>query len=1272
MADPKKVKVFDGTNWVDLKADDPNLPISSADKTVTIDGEGNKVSVYGNSGLPDITPIVLEIKTTANGSGWSNEDAWGKLSFWNDDASSGGAKQHAFIECVAWNDGSGGLSTMRLGTGTNTWMSIKPTGSTNFTPLNGTSETESTVLAGDFYYDSRYNFFRYHDGTQWKDLSPDSTANGYFWNNRGEGNCVGEGITESSPVIPVNKGTKYAGGNDYMLADGAVYYITLGTKSTGSVACAKYVVRKIDGVFTAEIMSSNNQVSNTPIISVRPTTQIDPNTSLPYVDRHEVVVWDNHTGNYSHTWNVEGMLTGSVQQQFSINNPWYTVGAAIYQNDASTYVCLDNISSKDQAIQDVMWNYSSGSFFGKWGDPSDTGVKNRVQFNTYDPIATIAQAPNPSNNDTYGRWYERPRRNLKLYSSNTDSVFEVSTNAYDGTYYCYNGDPAEAFAEGLFKAVEYDGEGTNAENVTKIRFSARDKNSKDMNHTRTYVSPEYLEDSSNINGTDWMLLQIVQDDGSRKSASYMVTSGGYTSTGPDAPAGSQPYYEYGVKWYGSGTAGGTDLNGGKEGAAHFVQYFRNNTGMLICENGNTQLTRLSVDFNHADGGFYTAATARLAAERKGSTGAVQLCGYTHINSTTGLVKNFQADYYNFDIYAQKEKVGSFSNTGLDVAGTVSSTLIDVTTSASTLAVLTSTTQSSQIKCVAASGTTWHGINNGKWAVDYYRTGTTTYTEGLRLDLADGRVTSKGGIGTDTITTKNNAVRDVITYLAGTELRVNTGIEKPAAPGTYGRSNTFIVEPNAVQVLANINTGNSALAPADLVIGYATTVGSTTPFGFLQWQAWDDSSNKNMISFCEIGIDPVDGAGRGNGGELIFKTKEANIDGTTERLRITKNDIKAQTGYVPQTDDSLVTKGWVESVIGSGGSVNPDTVPGTGATLRWDEQSVDVSTESNQQQYNVLYAYDGIFTDGLHWTSDGHQWHTSDPTLRLGPLGNTVDGDDGKVVKGNGNEYITARYISSDMKAWRLIGSAIGDKPFYLDGEFYASNGSQKYSRSGNNWISNTAFGGTLSTGSPKNVASQESGLYVLAIHTDGTVHWSVGLDGPSQWQQVVGLSGAKCCKFIERMGKWLVIGESTFSISDGANLAALNWTTASLPTAANWDRIADDGGTISITSTEENFNLVLYCTVDSGPSVEADWLTTVNYSNRGYEGFNGTNGRTIGSMKSAVSGDVRSFYYSISGDNRSLSGGFTSKQLNDQNKTNEFLLQEISRLQKLIEEKCDS
>ena len=43
-------------------------------------------------------------------------------------------------------------------------------------------------------------------------------------------------------------------------------------------------------------------------------------------------------------------------------------------------------------------------------------------------------------------------------------------------------------------------------------------------------------------------------------------------------------------------------------------------------------------------------------------------------------------------------------------------------------------------------------------------------------------------------------------------------------------------------------------------------------------------------------------------------------------------------YTPTQPNSIATRGWVESVVGSGGSVNPDTVPGTGATARWEEQS----------------------------------------------------------------------------------------------------------------------------------------------------------------------------------------------------------------------------------------------------------------------------------------------------------------------------------------------
>ena len=393
----------------------------------------------------------------------------------------------------------------------------------------------------------------------------------------------------------------------------------------------------------------------------------------------------------------------------------------------------------------------------------------------------------------------------------------------------------------------------------------------------------------------------------------------------------------------------------------------------------------------------------------------------------------------------------------------------------------------------------------------------------------------------------------------------------------------------------------------------TVVLSEGKKGIARWSARETSSSPPVDLFlsCDYGSN-----------EIVFNASAEVL------LKDTDGN-----NYTPTQPNSIATRGWVESVVGSGGSVNPDTVPGTGAGASWEEQSVDVSNvESNQQAYAALYSYDGIFTDGLHWTSDGYQWNTSDPSLRSGTLGSYTGRDDGKVVKGNGNEYITSRHVSSDMKSWRQINT-YSDKPFYLDGEFYAENGSKKFNRTNTSWDSHASFGGTLSAGTPKNVASMESGLFVLAIQTDGSVHWSVGLDGPSAWQQS-GISGAKCCTFIERMGKWLVIGESEFWLSDNASLGAVNWTNAALPTAANWDRVVDDGGTISITSTAANFNLVLYCTEENGPSVEGDWKTTVNYNNRGYEGFTGTNGRTIGSMRSEVEGDTRKYYYSVGGDIR--------------------------------------
>ena len=69
MADPQKVKVFDGTDWVDLKADDPNLPISSTDGTVTLDSpSANTFTVStGTQGIVSCSDRFLVDAAPASG-----------------------------------------------------------------------------------------------------------------------------------------------------------------------------------------------------------------------------------------------------------------------------------------------------------------------------------------------------------------------------------------------------------------------------------------------------------------------------------------------------------------------------------------------------------------------------------------------------------------------------------------------------------------------------------------------------------------------------------------------------------------------------------------------------------------------------------------------------------------------------------------------------------------------------------------------------------------------------------------------------------------------------------------------------------------------------------------------------------------------------------------------------------------------------------------------------------------------------------------------------
>ena len=390
--------------------------------------------------------------------------------------------------------------------------------------------------------------------------------------------------------------------------------------------------------------------------------------------------------------------------------------------------------------------------------------------------------------------------------------------------------------------------------------------------------------------------------------------------------------------------------------------------------------------------------------------------------------------------------------------------------------------------------------------------------------------------------------------------------------------------------------------------------------------------------------------------------DATLPTVNNWLKITGAGDLVASYETPATDNSLATKKYVDDSISSGGNVDEDTVPGTGANFRWNEKLISVPYSINgevqpvRQIFRTLYAYDGIFTDGLHWTSDGYNWYTSDQSEYAPLLEAGLTNDLGRVCKGNGNEYVVCQYISNDMKSWRRITGPAGAGIIYLAGEVYHSDCRYILNRAASLWEStgfSAAVGGSLTSSPNVRVACMESGLYAVVLSViDGTAHWTVNLDGEPVPYQAIGngITGGLSICFSERLQKWMIASDDTFWISDDANVSATNWTSMSLPTASNWDRMVDDGGTISLASTDDNANIVLYCQAPDGPAVTADWQTTTNYNNRGYRGFTGTNGRTIGSMKDegrrtdTDTGDTYDdYYYAVSGDIRTDNAVDTSQ-----------------------------
>jgi hypothetical protein len=88
--------------------------------TVTADG----LTVSTATGSSSITPTDITIKTETSASDWSTTDEWGRVVFYSDDVSNGGAKAHATIG-VSPTASGGGLSNLVFKTSNSTPSLVK-------------------------------------------------------------------------------------------------------------------------------------------------------------------------------------------------------------------------------------------------------------------------------------------------------------------------------------------------------------------------------------------------------------------------------------------------------------------------------------------------------------------------------------------------------------------------------------------------------------------------------------------------------------------------------------------------------------------------------------------------------------------------------------------------------------------------------------------------------------------------------------------------------------------------------------------------------------------------------------------------------------------------------------------------------------------------------------------------------------------------------------------------------------------------------------------
>ena len=184
----------------------------------------------------------------------------------------------------------------------------------------------------------------------------------------------------------------------------------------------------------------------------------------------------------------------------------------------------------------------------------------------------------------------------------------------------------------------------------------------------------------------------------------------------------------------------------------------------------------------------------------------------------------------------------------------------------------------------------------------------------------------GGVQTDKITTKDDALDDVDILLNGKTASFQSDSKNKAVIGTYSykRNN------GDTDATASISSRNGAMQAYVNTISDQDVVALDIYEGINSVGAgmsiqWNNAGGAFNCPSSEILSKRVAG---GANFSLTFSAMVGNS--LQEHLTLSNGQLTAYSGYEPQTDDSLVTKGWVTT--NGGGSGGGDFLPLAGGTM----------------------------------------------------------------------------------------------------------------------------------------------------------------------------------------------------------------------------------------------------------------------------------------------------------------------------------------------------